>query len=160
MKLFIPELGTDLTLSKDWTFSLFYERRNSAVWDAFDSVTDNALTKWRESELVRLEALAEKDDNEYFLKNPTIGRWRYDNPYRIDQENINSNVTLPSKTKLRVDRIYIRKGQDAFSSLSFLIMSCPLKHLTASKDGGTFPKYQKRRFWAKLDDVNSIEFTP
>jgi hypothetical protein len=55
-------------------------------------------------------------------------------------------VSLPENTTLKVDRIYIRKGAEEFSSLSFIIDSTLEKGLKGS------------RFWAKLSDCNSIEF--
>lgn len=160
MRLFIPELGTNLKLSKDWTFSLFFEYRNYGIWEAFDSSLKNALTTWRESEMQRLEKLVEEEDEKYFKENPdVIMRFGYTNPYRWEMRNISFYVTLPAETVLRVDRIYIRKGAEDYSSVSFNVISCPLEHLTPAKEGGSFPKYQKRRFWAKLDDVNKIEFS-
>lgn len=58
-----------------------------------------------------------------------------------------SKMTLPKDTVLRVDRIYIRKGAADFSSVSFIIVESSLEGLKG-----------KARFWAKLDDVNRIEF--
>ena len=46
-------------------------------------------------------------------------------------------ATLPKDQILTVDRIYIRKGNKEYSSVSFRV--------------------PKARFWAKLDDVNQIE---
>ena len=54
------------------------------------------------------------------------------------------NVTLPKGTSLKVDRIYIRKGAGDYSSLTFWMV------LPGEK--------KKIRFWAKLYDVNKIEF--
>lgn len=58
--------------------------------------------------------------------------------------------TLPAGTVLKVDRIYIRKGQEGFSSLTFYAYE-------ASEVGKSRPK-SRGRFWAKLEDVNQIEF--
>lgn len=52
---------------------------------------------------------------------------------------------LPATTLLAIDRIYIRKGQVGYSSISFII-----------KNGA----FQGKRFWAKLKDVNEIECQP
>ncbi len=77
-------------------------------------------------------------------------RWgRYHNSERTWQ------VTLPAETKLRVDRVYIRKGMADYSSLSFYVEECPLAELTPAKNGGGF-KRGRRRFWAKLSDVRNI----
>jgi hypothetical protein len=55
-------------------------------------------------------------------------------------------VTLPVGTVLKIDRVYIRKGASDYSSLSFFIK----KH--NDKD------FVGKRFWAKLSDVNTIQF--
>lgn len=53
-------------------------------------------------------------------------------------------VTLPAGLELTVRRYYIRLGQRAFDSMTF-----------SAKIGKT-----NVRFWAKLADVNYIEFEP
>lgn len=70
--------------------------------------------------------------------------------YIIDLENYNkyldthkienTKVTLLKNTELIVDRIYIRKNQKDYSSISFYAII-----------GG-----KKLRFWAKLEDCNKI----
>lgn len=52
-------------------------------------------------------------------------------------------LVMPKGTALKVDRIYIRKGNSDYSSLTFFIGSGDWKGC---------------RFWAKLSDVNNIEF--
>ena len=32
MNLFVPELGTELELTQDWTFTLYAEHRNESLW--------------------------------------------------------------------------------------------------------------------------------
>jgi hypothetical protein len=51
-------------------------------------------------------------------------------------------VEFPIGTVLKVDRIYIRKGNDSYNSVTFFLI-----------DG---KKKGRKRFWAKLDDVNRI----
>ncbi len=55
-----------------------------------------------------------------------------------------SKVTLPTGTELTIDRIYIRKGAEDFSSITF--------RTTINK--------VSYRFWVKLKDANNIEFDP
>ena len=62
-------------------------------------------------------------------------------PY-IENNKFNS-FKLLKDTILTIDRIYIRKGNDDFSSITF---------------NAIFPNGFKGRFWAKLEDVNNIEF--
>src|SRR5271166_2357082 len=53
---------------------------------------------------------------------------------------------MPAGTELIVARIYIRNGASNYSSLTFRIGACEHK------------AWRKKRFWAKLRDVNQIEF--
>jgi hypothetical protein len=52
-------------------------------------------------------------------------------------------ITFLKDTSLKIDRIYIRKGASDYSSITFFIGSGDWKGC---------------RFWAKLSDVNKIEF--
>jgi hypothetical protein len=56
------------------------------------------------------------------------------------------DITFPKDTVLTIDRIYIRKGNSEYNSVTFNLNRHPQK-----------PK-GRVRFWAKLDDVNKIEF--
>ena len=64
--------------------------------------------------------------------------------YGFQLRNKTSPITLPKGTLLSIDRIYIRKGNAEFNSISFRILK------------GS-PKYSKTRFWSKLDDVNKMK---
>lgn len=71
-----------------------------------------------------------------------------DNPnYSISQVK---RCTLPAGTVLLVDRVYLRQGLDAFASLSFRIGSTSAPWVTK----------QRKRFWAKLEDVNQMQIAP
>lgn len=62
----------------------------------------------------------------------------------VGRTTIISNVTLPPEIILTVDRVYIRKNANAFSSITFKIKE--------------FPGVKKQiRFWAKLNDVNRMD---
>lgn len=115
MKLFIPEIGTRLKLTADWTFSLHYERRNAPMYEF------QTGEKWE-------------------------WNWRVNNTPALP-------VTLPAGSILVVDRIYIRNGASDFSSLTFRAL--------LSKDKKSFKApFGKAgvRFWAKLAEVNTIEY--
>lgn len=58
--------------------------------------------------------------------------------------------TFPVGTRLVVDRIYIRQGGDEYYSVTFRA-----KDYTTTKQTGKF-KDKTVRFWAKLDDVNTM----
>lgn len=68
---------------------------------------------------------------------------------KVDVDINYQTCTLPKGTQLKIDRIYIRKGNEDYSSITFYIEDCPDK---------TFRPKKKIRFWSKLDDVNNIIF--
>lgn len=110
-RLFVPELGTILSLSKDWYFKLYNESRNYMFGQKYD---------------------------------PTINKKRFNGWYFDELDKLKSmDVVLVAGTNIKLDRIYVRKGQKDYSSLSFHIVN------------GMF---KGSRFWAKLSDCNNIEF--
>lgn len=131
MRMFIPEIGTEIRLISDWTFDLFTDRRNETLF-AYCGLDVGKIRK-------------EKDlrTNRYpFTK---LG---------------STQVTLSAGTVLIVDRIYIRKGAEDYSSVTFKYrdkVEIPTMNWRGSK---RVPGTTKRqiRFWAKLNDVNQIEF--
>jgi len=58
--------------------------------------------------------------------------------------NTDYPASLPIKTVLKIDRIYIRKGNSDYSSITFWAKHPEIK--------------LKQRFWVKLQDANNIEF--
>lgn len=60
-------------------------------------------------------------------------------------------VTLDAGTELGIDRIYIRRGNKEFDSITFNLLG-------AKMTKGYFGSKSRVRFWAKLRDVNTIEF--
>ena len=114
MKLFIPDIGDKLVLSKDWTFTVYNEHRNRSLF----------VLKYGE----------EFDEDKF--------------GYARNSENLYKafKLTLPAKSILKIDRIYIRKGASEYSSISCFIEN---QHEDT--------RYNKKRFWAKLIDVNNIE---
>jgi len=129
MNLFIPDIGTQLRLTSDWTFHLCFERRNQRFGEKFGvqpPPPENHRGGWGRG----------------------AGWWQ---PERAVLH------TLPAGTILKVDRIYIRKGAahygggslSKFSSLTFYATLPPTGKSKKGKGVG--------RFWAKLADVNTIE---
>ena len=118
--LFIPPLGTEITLAEDWSFDLWNESRNDSLAEAIGII-------WQATD--------------------------YDSR-RIEQHN----VTIPAGTTLKIDRIYIRKGQDDFDSVTFLWKGNKIPSKVVSYGHGNVYKVPSKtvRFWAKLDDVNKI----
>lgn len=77
------------------------------------------------------------------------------------------DVTLPTGTALKVDRIYIRKGDEKmkeYDSVTFIVQSIPSVSIAVEmpKSPYSFAASKKPRimrtirFWAKLNDVNQM----
>lgn len=105
MKFYVPDIGEQIKLDKDWIFTLYQESRNSALIDIISPGTP--YYKWQATD-----------------------------------------VTLNKGSILKVDRIYIRKGKQEYSSITFVLTQTT-----------QFKTKKKPRFWAKLEDVNKIEFS-
>ena len=135
MRFYVPEIGDQLRLTADWTFGLYNEDRNSSL----------------------MEFIGDTRTVEYYNTYGSIP------------------CTIPAGSILKVDRIYIRKGKGDYSSLTFLWKDMRVKpkivdrKITHHYGLGIPPdtkiiqeKIPARpvRFWAKLDDVNKIEFDP
>lgn len=131
MKLYIPELGDTLILTKDWTFNLYLEYRNKSLYS--EIVTINYGGGVSSDFVTKNKKL--NDDIET-LRKRELSYWR------LYLKEIFTPFTLPKDTFLIVDRLYIRKGAEDFSSVTFRSMY----------------NEKKIRFWAKLKDINTIEF--
>jgi len=146
-QLFIPPLGFELTLTEDWTFKIFDERRNNSIFIAAGLECPRFQEGFRSASLAQRETL---------LSN---AGWGYDGGFADAHyhhpDNFYTTLTLRAGTKLKIARIYIRLGQDDFNSVTF---TCPL---FVSKPGDPLFKAVGRkglRFWVKLEDVNKINF--
>lgn len=169
MRMYIPEIGDTISLTSDWTFALYHESRNDGLWGRFDCENDPGILDRRQhvQETVRkMRAIADR----YTTPNSYWNEWRqhasdaalheYDEledsirgyRSRYDEHVI---VTFPVGTVLNIDRIYIRKGISDYSSVTFNVVDSSDRRLQTVKQGGI---KGKRRFWAKLKDVNNIEF--
>lgn len=165
MNLFIPTIGTKITLSEPWRFTLHAEGRNSTLGSA-------ARVGWANHQ-------HEAEARRAGFSRP----WEYPGPVVRSSWCSWSNVAQPNKhgygepaaeirleagTVLTVDRIYIRKGLDDFDSLSFwaspgerMLTAWPIidGKLTGDVVRTDLGKKPGRlRFWAKLVDVNAIKF--
>jgi hypothetical protein len=131
MNLYIPDIGDQIRLTEDWEFPLFREHRNDSL-------------------ITRIQ--------------PLVGNSGYGN----SDESI--GCCLPTGTVLQIDRVYIRKGSsNAWSSITFLIKQAPgdkekpkfvIQQQNSEITDPTPQKLKGARFWAKLAQVNEIEFEP
>jgi len=154
VNLYIPSIGSEIKLSRDWSLQIEDENRNHKMIQAlgFERVQGNCVRV----DAVKLMELGITDKNSRYIWPPAynvnkIGLLgctakstqfiynRLDIMYRCE-----FNVTLPTDTVLKIDRIYIRKGKDDYDSITFVIQECSEKAL------------KKKRFWCKLHYVNEI----
>ena len=162
-KMYIPEIGDKITLTKDWTFRLFSEGRNSTLAALL------GVTKFDHG-----RHILRADGKKFFWTRHPSGEYkaelggycafyaadgeRFDLPpkglYAIQEGKVagvsyeadaGAPITLKAGQVLSVDRVYIRRGASDFSSITF-------NYIGAPKGSG------RVRFWAKLADVNTIEF--
>jgi len=106
MKMYIPSLGDEIKLTKDWSFTLYYERRNRGVFKRLNI-------------------------DPYLM---------FDRDFEYTGTYFAVTWVIPADTILKINRVFIRQGSEEFNSVTF-----------SGKETG--------RFWAKLEDVNTIEFT-
>lgn len=156
-KLFIPRLGTILLLSEDWTFKLYFERRNSTLMKVFANPNsdsndpDRKWHRWRWGGFVPEDFDGTKVEvgNDRAMSDEQLDR-AYASFRATNSEDAPwIRVTLPKDTTLTVDRIYIRRGGEAFDSVSFRIPKNKKLPPELAKFGGV-------RFWVKLNDANEI----
>lgn len=139
MRLFIPELGTKLKLTSDWTFRLFVlEGRNQELGELFLAKRMKAARTDLLREFIKAD------------KNPQEPVWKW-----ID--TVSYDVTLPAGTVVTVDRIYIRRGQNDFDSITFRVTEHEIPWMAKKRSGLQDLKPVKPRFWVKLVDANNIE---
>lgn len=152
----IPTIGTVLILGKDWTFQVTAEYRNSALLKFLEAT--GVIPK----DAPRYEPLPPLCEHPvevtYFSGmartypcQGLAGHLGEHTPHmHYPRDYVRYACTFPRGTRLRVDRIYIRKGASAYDSLTFWAV-----------DLGEAAKGKKKsvRFWAKLADVNQMIVT-
>lgn len=63
-------------------------------------------------------------------------------------------IQIRAGSELKVDRIYIRKGAEDYSSVTFWLGK---EAVVIGPDGKQYAPTKRMRFWAKLSDVNRIQ---
>ena len=144
-RLHIPRLGTEIMLAEDWTFPLHFEHRNESLRGAagIRSVFELADDFWHKPLAERREIV-------------TKSQWRMPNgEISLETHDLHRMVhplTIPRLATLSIDRIYIRKGNAGFDSVTFWLKA---RHNPVTINARAVRK--SVRFWAKLEDVNRIE---
>jgi hypothetical protein len=150
-RLYIPKLGDILTLAAPWKITIYNESRNESLIKYLGKCVDGGHGFPLGQEPRGVEG-------------PDYYNW-----YQKSKERF-IKTTLSKGSKLRVDRIYIRKGQDGYDSLTFFLIGAATEPETQKRTavrhcglGGKTKfdyevKVPKRpvRFWVKLDEVNTM----
>ena len=105
--ILFPIIGTQIRLTKDWTFKLFEEHRNESL-----------LAFYKDA---------------IFQSQEIQKEWAPNNFYTITEKH--TLCTLLKGTVLQVDRIYLRKGVKDFDSITFLIADYPDPKYLPGKGG-------------------------
>ena len=129
MFLCIPTVGQKVVVVEGWTFKLYWERRNDSLFTLFDIQRPPVRTFYEDYE-----------GGEDAWKAARLGLHPKP-PLRHNE------VTLPAGTVLTIDRIYLRKGNEEFDSITFII--------NGAKQLGKVGAHARVRFWVKLEDVNT-----
>lgn len=191
MKFYVPEIGDEIILEEDWSFGLFPERRNEHLAAFYGHYRGGFLTNgWIDSSVLppmrpvdyKVNYPKQGVPNTFFGKTfdrniwekecklaeencPEYKKWHEDREiWREQSDKIWKpvlDIKLPKGTRLKIDRIYIRKGSKDFSSITFFAKD--LGEITTTVgEHTTKPKKIKKkslRFWAKLVDCNKIVFS-
>lgn len=144
---FVPEIGTRLQLSEDWTFSWYWERRNLDLLKAFQE-------KGLIDELKFVQTTTEVNAHHYGIGDSKYANLKkywdkyFTNHYRQPRTQFFCyQMTFPKDSVIILDRYYIRKGNSGYSSITFRTESLAI------------PGFKKKpRFWTKLDDANLIKY--
>lgn len=186
MKLYVPEIGDHIRLTKDWSFTLYPENRNVTLAEFFGYGEFGYNNAWLDR--TKIEDEPARDYVIYYpseeeFKRGLFGRNYFEEKqkaYRQAEEQSESyqaylkaytewkkraeeialkeiTITLPVGTVLAVDRIYIRKGSSDYSSITFYAKGLGESEVK-NRWSNRVTKWKAQRFWAKLSDCNKIEF--
>lgn len=127
MTIFIPTIGSVLTLRSEWKFDLL-------------------IDEWRNIEFAKFIGLHDKNAHRMDIQRAA---WREIRETAEPLHQKTAQVTLPAGTELKVDRIYIRRGSSGFDSISFYVQLPDPARPKA--------KMKTKRFFAALSEVNRID---
>jgi hypothetical protein len=137
----IPTVGDVLTLAEPWSFTVCNEQRNATLALYLDLMPRYGLNATRNFYDWMYPLGSVKDARGCSLPDPrpVIG-------------------TLPAGTKLKIDRMYLRKGDaSAYNSLSFIVQGAKVDIPETVWSGNTTGKRKSIvRFFARLADVNTM----
>jgi len=165
MQIFIPDIGTQLQLIQSWAFVIHLERRNAPLLLASGLskfITLGSVPGYDEDSRKQREGQIQTTGDGWYSHHPVSFRGRcmskqsHAHYFSLETTALEL-IALPKGAVLTVDRIYIRRGMSAYSSISFRIAKGTMS--TIAHATGTEPFASKKvvRFWAKLADVNTMQ---
>lgn len=156
--LYVPEIGDEITLAKDWTFNLHCEYRNHTLGDflGYNSYHCGWIAKSDNEAIDYLTGFQNRQENE--LYDEYVNRHHQ---WRLGCEKFGQDMieaTIPKGCILKIDRIYIRKGSKDYSSITFYVKNMGEIFTKSSRWSDKKVNKKAFRFWAKLSECNNIKF--
>ena len=180
-QIFIPPIGSVITLGKPWNFTLYCELRNFDLGKRAGLLKVQTRRELAASQGRVLSGLEERGADEpyrwtslWVAKEEADRAWdvykaeceaagRQPDWNRYPRDVAAAEITFPKGTDLKVDRIYIRRGCAGFDSVTFwadVPHGALVKVVPTVKPETSFTitldSRKKTRFWAKLAEVNHI----
>lgn len=154
-KFFVPACGTEFTLDEPWTFFLYAERRNEALFKAFGRFIPEL--EWVDVDPYWSYCDAISPAFLQSIQKITIDQYGYSSANFVKA----AQVTFMPGTKLKVARVYIRNGQKGeYDSITLTVHKTTHPLLLAAASERKKKKMATYgRFWVKLADFNKIHGT-
>jgi hypothetical protein len=188
MKLYVPEIGDHIRLTKEWTFTLYPEGRNVTLANLY-GYRQFAHNLWLdlskiEDEPERNYTLNYPSHDDFYKKQSLFGKRPSYDDYRkeckrIEEESTTYQAYLAAykNWRERADKLAIENLEVTFPVGTVLAVdriyirkgSSDYSSITFYAKGlgeselknrwsGRTTKWKAQRFWAKLQDCNNIEF--
>ena len=188
MKLYVPEIGDHIRLTKDWTFTLYPEGRNVTLANLY-GYRQYKYNNWLdlskiEDEPERNYSLNYPSRDEFYKRQSIFGRKPSYDDYRkeykrIEDESASYQAYLKAYEdwRKRADKLTVENIEVTFpagtvlavdriyirkGSSDYSSIAFYAKGLGESevtnRRSGRTTKWKAQRFWAKLQDCNQIEF--
>ena len=155
-KFYVPEIGDEIILEKDWTFELHSERRNDTMGEFFGykSACFGSWIKFSDYHVYAdfVNRMENESVSDYLIRRD---KW-HEELAKFSVKSI--TITIPKGCLLKIDRIYIRKGCKDYSSITFNVKKMGEALVKQSRWNDKIINKKSFRFWAKLSDCNNIIF--
>lgn len=150
MQFYVPSIGDQIRLLENWQLRLFAESRNTDFITRILGYGNVASTCWEAGNKLVDDLKSVNYDIDKLPKKSLVTVRRGSSQYRGGWGANGDYIVgvLPRGLVLTINRIYIRQGKSDYDSITF---SVPQKLNNEFK--GVYG-----RFWAKLSDVNRLQF--